>query len=359
MKKIVLFVVLSLTLSVLASCEAGDSIKLFMPTEYIDESLLEAFEEEYGVRVDLIVFDSNEVAIPQIEDQSNAYDLVIPSDYAIEELAVKGLLETIDWNRIEMAKDLLDPAITQLWPDCGCDPADFNVLNYSVPYFFGNVGILYDSTRVTLTQLEALGWNALNDIDEDVMFYDSTRDMIMVALKALYGGDVDINDPTNAQLDAAEAWLADTSRVSNVTYASDEIFDAMLVSGSTQYAMAVSYSGDAVYLMDENEDLGYYVPTSGTNVWLDAFVIPKNAENKDAAYDFINFMTSFDNMLLNTEYIGYTAPRTDVINDVIDNETYPESSYRMTVRSNDSIFRYNTDLKVKMAELWARVRAQN
>ena len=359
MKKIVLFVVLSLTLSVLASCEAGDSIKLFMPTEYIDESLLEAFEEEYGVRVDLIVFDSNEVAIPQIEDQSNAYDLVIPSDYAIEELAVKGLLETIDWNRIEMAKDVLDPAITQLWPDCGCDPADFNILNYSVPYFFGNVGILYDSTRVTLTQLEALGWNALNDIDEDVMFYDSTRDMIMVALKALYGGDVDINDPTNAQLDAAEAWLADTSRVSNVTYASDEIFDAMLVSGSTQYAMAVSYSGDAVYLMDENEDLGYYVPASGTNVWLDAFVIPKNAENKDAAYDFINFMTSFDNMLLNTEYIGYTAPRTDVINDVIDNETYPESSYRMTVRSNDSIFRYNTDLKVKMAELWARVRAQN
>jgi len=359
MKKIVLLIVLSLTLSVLASCEASDSIKLFMPTEYIDESLLEAFEEEYGIQVELIVFDSNEIAIPQIEDQSNAYDLVIPSDYAIEELAVKGLLDTIDWDRIDMTKDLLDPAITQLWPDCGCDPADFNVLNYSVPYFFGNVGILYDSTRVTLTQLEALGWDALNDIDEDVMFYDSTRDMIMVALKALYAGEVDINNPTDAQLAAAEAWLADTTRVSNITYASDEIFDAMLVSGSTQYAMAVSYSGDAVYLMSENDDLGYYVPASGSNVWLDAFVIPKNAENKDAAYDFINFMTSFDNMLLNTEYVGYTAPRTDVISDVITNETYPESSYRMTVRTNDSIFRYNTELKVKMAELWARVRAQN
>lgn len=359
MKKIVLFVVLTLTLSVLASCEAGDSIKLFMPTEYIDESLLEAFEEEYGVRVDLIVFDSNEVAIPQIEDQSNAYDLVIPSDYAIEELAVKGLLETIDWNRIEMAKDVLDPAITQLWPDCGCDAADFNVLNYSVPYFFGNFGILYDSTKVTLETLELNGWESLNVINDDVMFYDSTRDMIMVALKALYGGDVDINNPTDAQLAAAEAWLIGEDRTSSVTYATDEVFDAMLVSGSTQYAMALTYSGDAVYLMDENEDLGYYVPASGTNVWLDAFVIPKNAENKDAAYDFINFMTSFDNMLLNTEYIGYTAPRTDVINDVIDNETYPESSYRMTVRTNDSIFRYNTDLKVKMAELWARVRAQN
>jgi spermidine/putrescine transport system substrate-binding protein len=359
MKKIVLLIVFSLTLSVLASCEASNSIKLFMPTEYIDESLLDAFEEEYGIRVELIVFDSNEVAIPQIEDQSNAYDLVIPSDYAIEELAKKGLLDTIDWDRIDMAKDGLDPAILQLWPDCGCDPADFNILNYSVPYFFGNVGILYDSTRVTLSQLEALGWNALNDIEEDVMFYNSTRDMIMVALKALYGGNVDINNPTQVQLQAAEAWLTNPTRVSRVSYASDEIFDRMLVSGSTQYAMAVSYSGDAVYLMSENEDLGYYVPASGTNVWLDAFVIPKNAKNKDAAYDFINFMTSFDNMLLNTEYVGYTAPRTDVINDVIMNETYPESSYRLTVRTNDSIFRYNTDLKVKMAELWERVRAQN
>ena len=359
MKKIVLLIVLSLTLSVLASCEASNSIKLFMPTEYIDESLLDAFEEEYGVEVELIVFDSNEVAIPQIEDQSNAYDLVIPSDYAIEELVEKDLLDTIDWDRIDMTKDLLDPSITALWPDCGCDPADFNILNYSVPYFFGNVGILYDSTRVSLAQLESLGWDALNDIDDEVMFYDSTRDMIMVALKALYGGAVDINNPTDAQLQAAEAWLADSTRVSNVTYASDEIFDAMLVSGSTQYAMAVSYSGDAVYLMSENEDLEYYVPTNGSNVWLDGFVIPKNAQNKDAAYDFINFMTSFDNMLLNTEYVGYTAPRIDVINSVIESETYPESSYRMTVRTNDSIFRYNTELKVKMAELWARVRAQS
>ena len=359
MKKIVLLIVLSLTLSVLASCEASNSIKLFMPTEYIDESLLDAFEEEYGVEVELIVFDSNEVAIPQIEDQSNAYDLVIPSDYAIEELVEKDLLDSIDWDRIDMTKDLLDPSITALWPDCGCDPADFNILNYSVPYFFGNVGILYDSMRVSLEQLESLGWDALNDIDDEVMFYDSTRDMIMVALKALYGGAVDINNPTDAQLQAAEAWLADSTRVSNVTYASDEIFDAMLVSGSTQYAMAVSYSGDAVYLMSENEDLEYYVPTNGSNVWLDGFVIPKNAQNKDAAYDFINFMTSFDNMLLNTEYVGYTAPRIDVINSVIESETYPESSYRMTVRTNDSIFRYNTELKVKMAELWARVRAQS
>jgi len=359
MKKIVVLIVLALTLSVLASCEASNSIKLFMPTEYIDESLLDAFEEEYGVKVELVVFDSNEVAIPQVEDQSNRYDLVVPSDYAIEELAVKGLLETIDWSRINMTKDLLDPSITELWPDCGCDPADFNILNYSVPYFFGNFGILYDSTKITLEELETHGWNALNAYEKDVMFYDSTRDMIMVALKSVYGGDVDINNPTDAQLQAAEAWLIGQDRNSNVTYATDEVFDAMLVSGNTQYAMALTYSGDAVYLMDENEDLGYYVPASGTNVWLDAFVIPKNAPNKDAAYDFINFMTSFDNMLLNTEYVGYTAPRTDVINDVITNETYAEASYRMVVRTNDSIFRYNTDLKVKMAELWARVRATN
>lgn len=353
MKKLVLLLMLVVALTVLASCDGGKTtLTVFMPTEYIDESLVSAFEDEYDVNVAIISFDSNEVAIPQVE--VNSYDVVIPSDYAIEELASKELLETIQWEDVtEMSQSDLDPSLVSL-----INTIDgFNILDVAVPYFWGNVGMLYDSTKVSLAELEAEGWNALNTVDDDVMFYDSSRDMVMVALKALYGGTVDINNPTAAQLQAAEDWLIGEGRTSNVIYASDEIFDDMLVSGNTKYAIAVSYSGDATYLMSENEDLGYYVPSNGTNVWLDAFVVPKNAEHKALAYDFINYFVSIDVMYANSDYVGYTAPRFDVVELIIDDEYYPESSYRMRVNENDSVFRYNTENKVAVAELWARVRA--
>lgn len=353
MKKIVLIVMLAVSLTVLASCDGGKpTLKLFMPTEYIDEDLIAAFEEEFDVNVDFISFDSNEVAIPQIE--VNSYDLVIPSDYAIEELVSKDLLDPIDWDLVTtMTKADLDPNLVSTVPKDDM----FDILDYSVPYFWGNVGMLYDTTKVTLAELEADGWDALNTVNDDVMFYDSSRDMVMVALKALYGGDVDINNPTTQQLAAAEAWLIGSGRTSDVVYASDEIFDDMLLAGNTEYAIAVSYSGDAVYLMSENEDLGYYVPDNGTNVWLDAFVVPKNAENKDLAYEFISYFVSTEVMYANSSYVGYTAPRTNVVEQIIDEEMYPESSYRMRVGNNDSVFRYSTENKIAVAELWARVRA--
>jgi spermidine/putrescine transport system substrate-binding protein len=355
-KKIVLLVTLSIALVALASCEAKESLKLFMPNEYISEDVLVAFEETYNVNVDLITFDSNEVAIPQVE--VNRYDVVIPSDYAIEELVSKDLLDPIDWDLVDtISKTDLDPALVTLVNSIAAETNGFDLLEYSVPYFWGNVGILYDTTKITLAELEVLGWDALNDYEEEVMFYDSSRDMIMVALKALYEGSVDINQPTDAQLSAAEAWLLDASRVSTVNYASDEILDDMLISGETAYAMAVSYSGDAVYLMSENEDLGYYVPASGTNVWIDGMVVPKNAPNKTLAYQFISFVSDFDYMFDNSDYIGYTAPRLDVAEAIILEGYYPEESYRMTVGSNDSVFRYSEAIKEAVANVWARVRA--
>ena len=353
MKKIVLVLMLAVTLTVLASCDGGKpTLKLFMPTEYIDEDLITAFENEYDVRVEFISFDSNEIAIPQIE--VNSYDLVIPSDYAIEELVSKDLLDPIDWSLVTtMTKEDLDTNLTSIIPS----DTSFDILEYAVPYFWGNVGMLYDSTKVTLAELETEGWNALNTVEDDVMFYDSSRDMVMVALKALYGGEVDINNPTSEQLSAAETWLSDRERASNVVFATDEIFDDMLEAGNTKYAIAVSYSGDATYLMSENEDLGYYVPTNGTNVWLDAFVVPKNAENKELAYQFISFFVSTENMFANSSYVGYTAPRTNVVEQILAEEIYPSSSYRMQVGANDSVFRYDTVNKAAIAELWPRVRA--
>lgn len=352
MKKVLQVMMLGFGVFLLASCGSQTTLKVFMPTEYIDEDLVAAFEDEFGVNVDIIAFESNEVAVPQVE--VNSYDVVIPSDYAIEELVSKDLLEMIDWSLItEMSQTDVDPALKAL-----IDSIDgFNILTYAVPYFWGNVGMLYDSTKVSETTLMSEGWDALNTVDDDVMFYDSSRDMVMVALKALYGGTVDINNPTAEQLTAAENWLIGSDRTSNVVYASDEIFDDMLIQGDTSYAIAVSYSGDAVYLMSENEDLGYYVPESGSNVWLDAMVVPKNSENKELAYEFINYFVSQDVMYANSDYVGYTAPRLDVAEMIIADEYYPESSYRMVVNTNDSVFRYSEANKLAVAELWARVRA--
>lgn len=356
MKKAVLLIALGLFTVVLASCEAKPTLKVFMPNEYIDTTLIEAFEDEFNVRVELITFDSNESALPQIK--VNSYDVVIPSDYAIEELAEGGFLETIDWSLLtDVAKDDLDPALISLIEHVSEGNNGFDLLTYSVPYFWGNVGLLYDTTKVTNEFLTEHGWESLNLINDSVMFYDSSRDMAMVALKALFGGEVDINNPSNEELTSAENWLKGSNRTSSVVYASDEIFDDML--SPTKYAIAVSYSGDAVYLMSENEDLDYYVPTEGSNVWIDGMVIPKNATNKDLAYTFINYFSSYDVMYLNSEYIGYTAPRLDVVDALLEEDVYLESSYKMVVRLTDSVFRFNEANKTTLAEFWAKVRASN
>ncbi len=354
MKKVLLVLTLVTSVFILASCEAKPTLKVFMPNEYIDEGVLDAFEEAFDVRVDLITFDSNEVALPQVK--VNRYDVVIPSDYAIEELALGGFLETIDWDQFDdISQADLDPALKALTDLIAEGSQGFNLLNYAVPYFWGNVGLLYDTTKVETSVIENAGWDILNTLNANVMFYDSERDMVMVALKALYGGNVDVNNPTSEQLSAAESWLIGEGRQSNVTFASDEIFDDML--DPTRYAVAVSYSGDAVYLMSENENLAYFVPERGSNVWIDGMVVPKNSTQKELAYAFINFVSSYDIMYQNSEYIGYTAPRLDVVNAILAEEIYAESSYRMVVRANDSVFRFNEANKVAIAELFARVRA--
>jgi spermidine/putrescine-binding protein len=352
MKKILLLLTLVIVLVVLISCEAKQTLKVFMPGEYIDTSLLDAFEDEFNVRVEIITFDSNETALPQVK--ANVYDVVIPSDYAIEELALGGYLEIMDWTKLDsIKKSDLDTALTTVVSDS----IGFDLLNYSVPYFWGNVGLLYDTTKVTEAELITSGWNILNTINDDVMFYDSSRDMVMIALKALFSGVVDINNPTTQQLAAAQEWLIGSNRTSNVTYASDEIFDDML--DPAKYAIAVSYSGDAVYLMSENESLGYFVPSQGTNVWVDGMVIPKNSTQKELAYAFINYMSNSEVMYDNSEYIGYTAPRLNVSSLILANQIYAQSSYRVVVSLNDSSFRYNEINKQAVATLWALVRATN
>jgi spermidine/putrescine transport system substrate-binding protein len=348
MKKLFIFLSLFLFTFMLASCEQGETLKVFIWGEYIDGDLVEGFEEEYGVNVDIILFDSNEAAITQIKDSS--FDIIVPSDYAIEELASQGLLTEIDWDRIT---DFSDDDMSEDYLALLAQIQGFSILDYAVPYFWGNIGLIYDTRAVSKEEVELDGWDILQRQDLRVMFYDISRDSVMIALRALYGQDFLVDGATDAELLAAEEWLLD-ARGPKTRYLTTEIYDAFYGSGVIDVAAA--FSGEAIYLLPEVDTLGWYVPHQGTNVWMDMMAIPKNAENVDAAYQFINYMMSYDVALANSQYIGYTSPRQDVVDYILENEEYgPE--YAVEIRPFDQVYRYNTDLKIKIEQLWSRIRA--
>lgn len=354
MKKILVFVLMVAGLTFLASCESGPTLRLYNWGEYIDDSLVEAFEEESGIRVRQIAFDSNEVAITQIKG-GNQYDLVIPSDYAIEQLALESLIVPIDWSKVTSFDPETDVAdgLKSILNSVKHDVTNgFDLLEYAVPYFWGNVGILYNTEVVD--EADLIGWDVLHNNEYKIAFYNSARDAFMPALKAT--GASTINHPTATEMDEAVQWLSEglTSEVSVIT---DEIFDAML--DPARYDLAVSYSGDANYLMSENDKLGFFVPEEGTNVWMDGFVIPEGA-NEDLSYAFINFMMTYEHALQNTEYVGYSTPRQDVFEDVLASggsfEDYADS-YDVRINAFDEVYRYNETLKDEMDTKWQEILA--
>jgi len=354
MKKILGLGVLLLTIITLIGCESGPTLRLYNWGEYIDDELVYEFEEETGIKVKQIAFDSNEVAITQIKS-GNQYDLVIPSDYAIEQLALEELIVPIDWSKITVLDpetDLADGLSTILNTLASGDDG-FDLLEYAIPYFWGNVGLLYDTA--TVDENDLTGWDLLTMTDTyDIAFYNSSRDSFMLALKQT--GASSINHPTTAEFDAAQSWLSDA--LTSETYViTDEIFDAML--DPARYDVAVSYSGDANYLMMENDNLDFFVPEQGTNIWVDAFVTPVGA-NMEYAYEFMNFMLTYDAASRNTDWVGYSTPRKDVFEDMLSaGGTYEDyaSSYDVRINANDEVYRYNEDLKLEMDTTWQEILA--
>jgi spermidine/putrescine transport system substrate-binding protein len=342
-----------LTISLLVGCESGPTLRLYNWGEYIDDELVYEFEDQTGIKVKQIAFDSNEVALTQIKS-GNQYDLVIPSEYAIEQLIEEDLIEMIDWTKIttfDRDTDLAE-GLNDILTELSEGAQGYDLLDYAIPYFWGNVGILYDTTTVEQTDLT--GWDVLTNSDYEIAFYNSSRDSFMLALKAT--GANSINTPTDAEFETAASWLGDA--LTSETYViTDEIFDAML--DPARYDLAVSYSGDANYLMSENENLDFFVPEEGTNIWVDAFITPKGA-NMDYAYQFMNFMLSYDSALRNTEFVGYSTPRKDVFEEVLDVDGSFEdyaTSYDVRQNDNDEVYRYNESLKLEMDTKWQEILA--
>ena len=226
---------------------------------------------------------------------------------------------------------------------------------YSIPYFWGTVGIVYDKTKVSEEDLENEGWNIFLDqkYKGDIYLYDSERDSFMMALKAL---GYSMNTTSADELNAAFNWLVQCVQTMDPEIVTDEIIDNM---AQARKALGLIYSGDAAYVMSENENMGFYMPTSGTNLWSDAMVIPKNAKNPKLANEFIRYITSYDAAMDNSSYVGYTSPNKEVTEELGGEGGDYDGINAYTPRSGydkDEVFQYDEATRKIIADLWSRVK---
>ena len=291
--------------------QIGGELNILNWGEYIDPELIELFEKETGVTVNYVEMTSNEEMLIKLRSSDCVYDMCFPSEYIIEQLIATNMLLPLNMEKIPNAKNIAEDklAITDTF-----DPGN----TYSLPYMWGTVGILYNTTIV---EEPVTSWKILWDekYAGQIWMYDSVRDSIGITLKML---GYDLNTRSADEVAEARDMLI-AQKPLRKGFGTDNMRSSM-VNGKA--AMAVIYSGDAFCCIDENPDLAYAVPDEGSNVWFDNVVIPKTAKNVEAAHAFINFLNDASIAARNTEYIFYSTPNAGamaLLDDYFtDNETY-------------------------------------
>ena len=321
-------------------------LKLYLPGEYLGENVISDFEKQYGVRVIVENFDSNEMMYTKLM-AGDRYDVIIPSDYMIERLMNEDFLQPLDKSMIPNMENMSDAVLGMSY-----DPDN----TYSIPYFWGSVGLVYNHENVDPAVIESEGWEVLRNTDYagHIYIYDSERDSFMMAFRAL-GYSMNTEDPN--EINDAYEWLLQMNNTMSPVYVTDEVIDGMM---NGYKDIAVVYSGDAAVVLDENEDMSFYMPSQGTNIWCDAMVIPQNAENPKLAHEFINYMLTYEAAFDNTETVGYTSPNAEVFEEMTssedlyaDNAAYlPRSGY-----DKDEMFHDNQTLMRELSKLWIKVKA--
>ena len=341
----ILGLVLVLGLTVFSGVKSGKkTLRIFNSGEYMDPELITRFEEEYDCSVIYETFDSNESMYTKLKSGSE-FDILIISDYMIERLIKEKELQPVDWSLITHKGDIDTENMGYAF-----DPDN----TYSVPYFVGTVGILYDKNNVDEEDLKD-GWEILRNekYAGDIYMYDSERDSFMIALKAL---GYSMNTTNKEEIDEAYEWLIKQRETMDVVYAGDDVMDNMIAGNKS---IAVVYSGDGAYIMAENEDLGYFDPEEGTNEWCDAMVLTKNCEDTQLAESFMDYMLEYDNVYQNSIFVGYTTPVTQVREDLEKEEFAGINSYTPVFGApNNEVFRYQEkDIKEYYADLWTKIKA--
>lgn len=334
-----------LSIGTLAGCGAKSSkdvLNVYNVGDYIDEELLTKFQEETGIKVIYEKYDTNEVMYQKIRRGGSKYDLVFPSDYMIEKMKKENLIQKIDFKNIPNYKNIYDKFKNQTY-----DPNN----EYSVPYFWGTFGIMYNKTMVDdpVDSWDIL-WN--KKYSGNILMLDSVRDTMGIALMKLGYSQNSIDE---SELEEAKEELI-KQRPLVLAYGNDDIKDRLL---GGEAAMGIVYSGDAMTLMKEDENLDYAIPKTGTNKWIDAMCIPSNAENKKEAEMFINFLLDAENAKQNTNYINYSTPNKAAF-ELLDEETqknpisYPDDEL---IEKSESFIDLGESIKL-YDDLWLEVKSK-
>jgi spermidine/putrescine transport system substrate-binding protein len=309
---LVLAIVLSLGVSIIgcgdsASSDEKVTLRVYNWGDYIGEDVVKKFEEKYNIKVIYDIFADNEIMYAKLKSGGSDYDVAIPSDYMIKRMINEDMINKIDFNNIPNYK-----YIDAKFKDLAYDPKN----EYSVPYMWGTVGIIYNKTMVK----ELVdSWNILWDkkYDKQIFMLDSQRDSIGITLKKL---GYSLNTKNLDELEKAKEELI-LQKDMVQAYVGDEVKDKMILG---EAAMAVVWSGDAVFMKKENPDLEYSIPKEGSNLWFDSMVVLKGSKHQKEAEMFINFMCDTDIAFENADYIGYATPQTetkkmmseDLLNDI-------------------------------------------
>ena len=291
------------------------------------------------------LFDSNEQMYIKIAN-GESYDVIIPSDYMIQRLISENLLQPLNKDNLNCYDLLVNDVL-----DLSYDPGNV----YSVPYFWGTVGIVYDTTKVSEEELAEKGFNIFLDekYKGDIYLYDSERDSFMMALKAL---GYSMNTESEEELNAAYDWLVQCVETMDPEIVTDEIIDNM---AQGRKAMGIVYSGDAAYIMSENENMGFYMPETGTNFWVDGMVIPANANNVELAHEFMDYVSSYEGAYDNSSYVGYTSPNKEVMDELSGEGGDYEGINAYLPRTDnemDEVFEFNAQTRKIISNLWSKVK---
>lgn len=314
--------------------------------EYIDPEIIDLFEEETGIDVIYEEFETNEIMYPKIQSGAIAYDVVCPSDYMIQRMIENDLLAEINYDHIPNLKYIGDNYMKM---SRQFDPEN----KYSVPYLWGTVGILYNKKMV---DEPVDSWGILWDkkYEDSILMQDSVRDAFAVALKYL---GYSLNSTDLDELEAAKNLLIEQKPLVQA-YVIDQVRDKMI---GGEAALGVIYSGEALYCQQENPDLDYVIPKEGTNIWIDSWVIPKNAKNVENAEAFINFLCRPDIAKMNFDYITYSIPNT-AGRDLIEDESLRNSPIAFPDDSkleNCETFRFlGDDNDALYNRLWREIKSK-
>ena len=339
-----LLLLFSLTGCLSSNYENGE-LYIYLPGEYLDDEVVEQFEFEYGIKVYITTFDSNENMYTKLLG-GTVYDILIPSDYMIERLINEKMIQKLDKSLIPNMS-----AIDENVLGMDFDPEN----DYSVPYFWGNAGICYDTTQIDAEDVESEGWEVMRNTKYKGMIYmyDSIRDAFMMAEKAL-GYSMNTDDPD--EIEKSYEWLVQIAKTMDPAYVTDEIIDGLSY-GEKQ--MGFVYSGDAALIISENEDMAFWAPEEGTNYFVDAMVIHKDAKNVENAHKFINYIIDYDAAFENAIFVGYTSSNEEVIRDITmeggdyeDNDAYIPRE----MNENDEVFHNNPEVLKIISEMWLKVK---